>query len=100
MVVVERTPTRAALREPSNGFIVVANDYLRIDADTGEVGSELMATSCGRFDRAVARLGASRPPSVEACLDVLCDPDIQMGITVQQMVLHARSGRVATQRPA
>ncbi len=91
-VVIERTPTKGIVRTSEQDFIAVANDYLIIDADTGLSSGELHATSCQRFDCATEHLGRSRPTTAEGCFAILTDPKIQMGITVQQMVLHAQKG--------
>lgn len=92
IVVIERTPTRHAIRRPEEGRIAVANDYLLLDMETGLVQSELQATSCGRFERINSLL--QRPPEkLKTCLSYLDNPQVKMTITVQQMAFHAASGR-------
>lgn len=93
MVVIERTPTRAATRYPQSGYIVVANDYQALDAiDAHDTGQELQATSCGRYERAHALLSEELPQDAAACFKVLNDAWIKMRITVQQMVMSAALG--------
>jgi acid ceramidase len=82
MVVIERTSTRAAVREPEGGFIAVTNDYRLLDAGGVRAGNDLQATACGRFDRAVDLLTQMLPSDSAACLRILGDPAIRMEITV------------------
>ncbi|MEL6770128.1 MAG: C45 family peptidase [Bacteroidota bacterium] len=100
MVVVERTPTKSAQRGPSNGVLVVTNGYLCIDADTTEVHSELIATSCGRYDRAIDLVRNNSPGTAASCFAVLADPNVRMSITVQQMVMQASTGRLDVRLPS
>lgn len=90
-VVVERTSTRSATRRQEGGPLVVTNDYRRLEDTGGGGASQLHATACTRFDRALylATVGAKDPA---ACLAVLKDPKVKMMITVQQMVLQASTG--------
>jgi hypothetical protein len=100
MAVIERSPTRHALRKPENGFIIVTNDFRRLVADGAGAGiSELARTSCGRFDR-VAELLHRQPPTTTAeCFGVLGDSRVRMNITMQSMVMLSRSGHLAVRRP-
>lgn len=98
MAVIERTPTRSAVRGPSDGFIEVTNDYRRIDVAATAHG-ELGASSCQRSQRLHALLSCERPSSADDAFAHLSDGRVKMGITVQQMVLHARSGRCELRRP-
>ena len=102
MVVVERTPTRAAVRHPDDGRLVVANDYLTLSTSTVETGTEqeLQRTSCGRFARATALLGEHAPRNAGECFAVLTDPAVRMRITVQHMVLSAAQGLVDVRLPS
>jgi hypothetical protein len=61
MVVIERTPSRHAVRPAQGGFVSVTNDYCRLNADPGVVTSELLATSCRRFQRVEGLLHHERP---------------------------------------
>jgi acid ceramidase len=92
MVVIERTPSRHALRTAQNGFVCVTNDYHELNADPGGAGSQLLATSCHRFDRVEALMGHARPQDSEDCFTYLSDSGVQMKITVQQMVFSAATG--------
>ncbi len=96
-VVIERTSTRAALRYPQNGPLVVTNDYRVLDA-AGESTSELHATACDRFDRARLLACQNLPADAAACLEILQDERIQMGITVQQMVFDPTTGHLGVWR--
>lgn len=95
MVVIERTPTRSALRHAEDGALVVTNDYRRLASSSGAAPGALAATSCGRFDRATTLLRDHLPRTPDACLEVLADPGVRLAITAQQMVLSARRGVVA-----
>lgn len=93
MVVIERTPTRSALRRPEDGRIVVTNDYRSLATSTTAAPGSLAATSCARFDRTTAMI-RERPPDEFACRAVLDDPGVKMAMTAQQMVLSARRGTI------
>jgi hypothetical protein len=100
MAVIERAPTRHALRKPENGFIIVTNDFRRLAADESGAGiSELARTSCGRFDRVAELLARQRPTTPAECFDVLGDPRVRMNITMQSMVMLSQSGHLAVRRP-
>lgn len=88
-VVIERTPTRHALRWPLKGQpLQVTNDYKRIHPDKAVSSDQVHSTSCGRYDRLLSLL--KRPPNGAAdCFALLNDPLVKMGITVQQMVFQA-----------
>lgn len=99
-VVIERTPSRAALRHAESGVLVVTNDYRTLEGTgAGVSADELSATSCGRFDRAAELVRARRPQSAEDCLSILRDSEVMMGMTVQQMVFQAASHRLRVWRP-
>jgi acid ceramidase len=100
MVVIERTPSRHAIRSAQGNFICVTNDYQQLNADTNQATSELLVTSCGRFQRIESLLRAEIPLHPEHCLTYLCDPDVQMKITVQQMVFRAATGEYWVRAPA
>ncbi|MFK7971403.1 MAG: C45 family autoproteolytic acyltransferase/hydrolase [Bacteroidia bacterium] len=92
-VVIERTPKRFALRETDAPYITVTNDYKQLENESVS-DNVLHSTSCGRFDRAMDHLGKGLPQTAEACLAILKDPNIQMEITVQQMVFNTLTGEV------
>jgi acid ceramidase len=102
MVVIERTPTRSALRHPTNGRLIVTNDYLALQANPSSISTEqeLQQTSCGRFDRASLLLSQHVPGNVAECFGVLTDPAVQMNITVQHMVMSAAQGILEVRLPA
>jgi len=91
MVVIERTPTRSAIRQAEAGRVIVANDYLKLDAETVLANTELQSSSCGRYSR-VANLLQKPPTSLHGCIDYLRNPAVQMSITVHQMAFQAASG--------
>lgn len=91
-VVIERTPKRYASRESDNNFIVVTNDYKRLE--NGYSKSELQATSCGRYDRASDLLNITTPETKDECLKILADKGVMMSITVQQMVFNNQTGEI------
>ncbi|WP_394848641.1 C45 family autoproteolytic acyltransferase/hydrolase [Pendulispora brunnea] len=99
MAVIERAPTRAAVRGPEDGAIFVANDYRALPSSSSSSSSaaattELAATSTGRYAHAERLVRAMVPMDPESCLAVLCDGNVKMGITVQQMVFSAARGSV------
>lgn len=99
LCVIERTSTRHAIREAEDGLVAVTNDYRSLDAVQAASGSVLQATACGRFERALERAARERPVTPAAALDILRDRNVQMGITVQQMVLEAATGRAEVVAP-
>ena len=100
MAVVERTSTKAEVRKPDNGVVVVTNDYRKIDSGFAPVsGNELQATACSRFDRATVMAQQGRPTSAEECFAILQDSDVKMGITVQHMVMQASTGLLEARLP-
>lgn len=94
-VVIERTPTRVAVRTATDGFIDVTNDYRLLEV-TGTAGGELAQTSCRRSERLRERLMVERPVDAFA---LLSDERVKMSITVQQMVFCAATGRCDVQLP-
>lgn len=91
-VVIERTSTRSAQRTQIGGPLVVTNDYRMLeDTGTDVSMSELHASTCTRFNRALY-LASRDTPSPEMCLSLLQDPKVKMMITVQQMVMQASTG--------
>ncbi|MEM6958703.1 MAG: C45 family autoproteolytic acyltransferase/hydrolase [Myxococcota bacterium] len=96
-VVIERTSTRAELRDNDFGPLVVTNDYRAMEDVGASDAGELYASACGRFDRATY-LASIAEPTPEALFDVLRDRKVKMEITVQQMVLCARTGLIDVRR--
>ncbi len=101
MVVIERTPTQVALRYPTDGRLIVTNDYLMLPLNTIMIGTEqiLQKTSCGRFERASMLLAQHMPCNVMDCFTILTDPAVRMGITVQQMVMSAAQNILEVRLP-
>ncbi|HEU4754926.1 MAG TPA: hypothetical protein VFU47_17595, partial [Armatimonadota bacterium] len=71
---------------------------LHCHEETG-VMDALLVTTCGRFDRVASLLRRHPPSGPDECFDVLQDPQVQVGITVQQMVFHPRSGEAQVRIP-
>ena len=96
--VIERTPSRSAIRKQPD-FICVTNDYKQIQANGIDTASEILATSCGRFDRVNSLIRGHRPTTPETCFNYLSDPAVKMQITVQQMVFEAVTGKYWVRLP-
>lgn len=94
--VIERTPTRAALRHADASPIVVTNDYRALTSNAKNHRSVLEATSCGRFDRATSLLASATPQSADDCFRYLNDKHVRMDMTVQQMVMSPAQGWLCT----
>jgi hypothetical protein len=92
LVVIERTPSRYAIRKPQPDYVCVTNGYQQLDAGLGGAPSGLLGTWCQRFERVEALINVTRPRTAEECLRYLSDPEVQMRITVQQMVFRAATG--------
>lgn len=103
-VVIERTPTRHALRRTEPGEALIATNEYRLMQDAGASANELTGTACGRFE-ALSGFFAGAPASQrglatdEALLYVLSEPDVQMAITAQQMIFRPASGDVRLVAP-
>ena len=93
LVVIERTPTRSAVRRARDGFVCTTNDYQLLDAQLSLASSPLQASCCGRYQRTESLLAAHRPQTAEECFHYLNDQDVRMSITVQQMVFSVATGR-------
>jgi hypothetical protein len=99
-VVVERTPTRHALRwAEADAPLVATNDYRQLAAPVAGGGgaAEIYQTTCGRYE-ALTRFFARHRPDREvedtALLYVLSDPEVIQGITAQHILLRPRQGTV------
>ncbi len=100
MCVIERTPTRAAVRAPTDGLVSVTNDYRALDPGGAPRDANVLSeTSCDRFDRATERAARERPATADAALEILSDPRVRMTITEQQMVFSARTAACRVRRP-
>lgn len=98
LCVIERTSTRAAIREAEDGVVATTNDYRTLDA-VATATTALAITARGRLECASARARSERPRDADGALAILRDPDIRMGITVQHMVLHAATGACTVALP-
>lgn len=99
---IERTPTRYAIIGAAQGAAFVTNHYRRLDGGLQDPQSSLAATACTRLDRIQELVRRRNPDTPEECLRHLSDPGVKMGMTMQQMVFHAASGRLcigATTQP-
>ncbi|MCA8988561.1 MAG: hypothetical protein KDA78_13010 [Planctomycetaceae bacterium] len=94
MLVIERTPTRFALRHHQDGHLVLTNDFHVLPQATPSVDSPLYNSTCSRFRATMNQLHAGHPASVEDCFAILGHENVRMSITVQQMVMTARSGEL------
>jgi acid ceramidase len=93
LAVIERTPTRHAVRRASGGVLCVTNNYLVLESEAGASTSALGVTSCGRLERIGQLLETSKPRNLSDCLHLLADPQVKMDMTVQQMAFLAATGR-------
>lgn len=97
-VVIERTPTRHALRRPAGDEpLITTNDYRALSRPEADERAEIYRTTCSRFD-ALGRFFAGHRPDQEvkdaALLYMLSDPAVIQGITAQHMILRPRQGEV------
>lgn len=93
MAVIERTPTRHALRRGEHGALFVTNDFLALPSDPTAPGNRLVDTACSRRERLSELVHREWPRDAATCLRHLDDPGVRMDITMQQMVFEAKSGR-------
>jgi len=95
LVVIERSPSRFAIRNAKSNAIAVTNDYKILKSNTIlNTGNLLQETSCGRHDRALELLRVQPPKNTNDCIKILSDEKIQMQITVQQMVFNNVTGEI------
>jgi len=99
MVVIERTPSRHAVRVPSNGSICVTNGYMGLEAGVGRNHAGLFATWCQRLERVQTLLANYLPKTPEDCFRYLADPDVRLDITAQHIVFRAATGDYWTRLP-
>ncbi|BDD06736.1 C45 family autoproteolytic acyltransferase/hydolase [Aureibacter tunicatorum] len=93
LAVIERTPSRSAVRFGKDDRVVVANDY-KVLINNNMSDSILQITSCGRYDRVLELLGHKMPINSQDCLKILKDDKVMMGITVQQMIFNNKTGEL------
>jgi hypothetical protein len=99
MMVIERTPTRHAMRKAVGGFVAVTNDYHSLRTDAAGSPNELLRTSCGRFNRIESLLLGQSALDSDRCFAYLSDAEVVMSITVQQMVFCAATGQFWVRSP-
>lgn len=99
MVVIERTPTKHYLRQPSTNSIVVTNDYKGLDLNVSEGQNTLQETSCGRYDGAERLLSNRNTFTAEACFEVLSHRNVKMDMTVQQMAFNTENDVMELRTP-
>jgi hypothetical protein len=93
MVVIERTPTRHAIRKSENKLLTVTNNY-QILTKEKETGDVIQQSSCGRLNRVKELVSNKFPDKEEDYLQILKDENVKMNITVQQMVLNPSTGNI------
>lgn len=83
LAVIERTPSRDAVRRAVDGFVAVTNGYLELETSSGSSpSSALLGTSGARLDRVCALVRQRRPANVDACINYLSNASVRMQITV------------------
>ena len=97
-VVVERTPTRHALRWPTGDEPLIAtNDYRLLFRPETHSGAEIYETTCSRFDalcRFFAGHRADRQVDDSALLYILTDPSVIQDITAQHIIMRPAQGSI------
>ncbi len=94
-VIVERSPSRAAVIRPTDGVLIATNHYQELEAPDEQLikpDDERERTTIDRHCRLDERLAGERPATFKQCLSLLRDPNIFMDITVQQMVFQPATG--------
>ena len=94
MLVIERTPTNHSHRHPENGRLILTNDFRTLHQTTPQTNSPLFGSTCSRYNAVAKQLSIGHPSSADECLAILNSDGVRMSITVQQMVLSARSGKL------
>ena len=97
-VVIERTPTRHALRwADGDQPLLTTNDYRMLHPPKTHGGAEIYETTCSRYD-ALCRFFAGHRPDEEvddsALLYILTDPSVIQEITAQHIILRPRQQTV------
>jgi hypothetical protein len=103
-VVVERTPTRYALRRPNGDEpLVTTNDYRELFPPTTREAGEIYQTTCARFDslgRLLRHQKADRDVEDAELLYVLTDASIRQQITAQHIIFRPRRQRMGMWVPS
>jgi hypothetical protein len=97
-VVIERTPTRHALRwAEGDGPLVATNDYRLLFPPTASAESEIYRTTCARYAylvRYFAEFDCRTEVTDTDLLFALSDPNVLLNNTAQQIVMRPRTGDV------
>jgi hypothetical protein len=99
MCVIERTPRLAEIRTPNSGYIIVTNHYSEMQELAFDWGSELESTSCTRLERVEELIQKRRPADFQSCFEILTDTRVRADITMQHMVMSARTGGLEVRLP-
>lgn len=100
MVVIERTPTRAALREPSSSVLLATNHYCALEAGASRPGyvstgrEPFGAGTRERYDAACTRLASTKVDDVDACSLLLGGPPFMHETTVLRTAMRASTGQL------
>jgi acid ceramidase/N-acylethanolamine-hydrolysing acid amidase len=97
LVVIERAPTRCAVRGPVGGVLVVTNHYQILAGAPSRSPEPEPSTSLPRYARALELVRTTRPSTPAACLSVLRDPGVMQPITAQHVVLSPTDGAVTVE---
>jgi hypothetical protein len=97
-VVIERTPTRHALRWASRDEPLIAtNDYRLLFKPESHQGTQNYETTCSRYD-ALCRFFENHHGSKEVedatLLYILSDPSVMQDITAQHIIMRPRQGTI------
>lgn len=103
-VVVERSPTRSALRRPvGDRPLICTNDYRALGRPTSAGDHALFGSACTRFDAlqdGCGRFDAGGPIADAALLELLADPPVAQQITAQHVILRPSAGTARMWIPA
>ncbi len=103
-VVVERTPTRHALRWGAPGTVLITTNDYRSLVDSGGEGlrGALTTSACGRYDALCDLAQEIEPEHVDdvSLLYALTDANVLQGITAQHVILRPRDGHAALYIPS
>ena len=98
-VVIERTPTKHALRWPSkdDAPLITTNDYRLLYEPATNDKSEIYQSTCSRFEKLASLLKDCDPtadiPDTQL-LYYLTDPNIQQAITAQHILIRPRQREI------
>lgn len=101
-VVIERSPTRSALRFAKDDEpLITTNDYRMLFIEQARTDTELGRTTCRRFESLgvlCQGMTANERLDDDIVLEALADPDVILEITAQHVVMrpHERDIRVFT----